>query len=320
VLNGRGDGMVDPHKQARIRQVAQIMGYVPNAAAVSLQARRTATIGLITDKIASAPFAGPLITGANESAIRRGYALLTIDTQAHEDYMAGAVSALLARDVEGLVYAAQSVGEVSIPEAAYSRPLVLSNAFSRGDRVPSFIPDDLAGEYAATIALLDLGHTDIVFIAGRRSDHATKQRVIGFEAAMRDRGIPTGRSSVVSSDYNMASGYASAWDLLSRPGAPTAILCANDRAAVGALLAAARLGIRVPDDLSVIGYDDEQMVADNTAPLLTTVSLPHEEMGARAVTTLLDLIEARAVADERTEPVRVECRLVRRASIAPPPP
>ena len=116
-------------------------------------ARRTATIGLITDKIASAPFAGPLITGANESALRRGYALLTIDTQAHEDYIAGAVSVLHARDVEGLVYAAQSVGEVSVPESAYSRPLVLSNAFS-SDATISETEGCVTPSCAAALAML----------------------------------------------------------------------------------------------------------------------------------------------------------------------
>ena len=129
VLNGRGDGMVDAEKQKRIRAVAHELGYVPNASAVNLRRQRTATIGLVTDAIASAPFAGPLLSAASDVALEAGYMILTIDTWQHSAYVEGAIATLRARDVDGLIYAdagLRQLDQIDIPPGV---PLVLANAY-----------------------------------------------------------------------------------------------------------------------------------------------------------------------------------------------
>lgn len=315
VMNDRADGLVEAEKQQRIRAVAERLGYVPNATAVSLQAQRTFTVGLVTDQIASSPFAGPLIAGANEAAMDRGYFMLAVDTQTHEDYLEGAIARLRTRGVDGLVYAGESVGPVRVPEAAFSGPFVLANAYSpTHSDVATFVPDDYGGGLAATRAVLGLGHRDIVFLSGTPTDHATKERVRGFREAFREAGLTLPGDAIVEGDYGMANGYESAHAVLS-VRRPTALICANDRSAVGAMLAAARLGIDVPRELSIIGYDDEALMADSAVPRLTTVRLPHLEMGRLAVDMLIDEIEG---VDVVRSTVAVECALVWRDSLVPP--
>lgn len=317
VLNGRADGLVEAGKQRRIRDVAARLGYVPNAAAVSLQAQRTFTVGLITDRIASSPFAGSLIAGANDAAMARGYFMVTVDTQTHEDYLEGAVSRLQTRGVDGLVYAGESVGAVRVPDAAFAGPVVLANAYAPAHSdVSTFTPDDYGGEFAATKAVLELGHREVVFLSGTPTDHATKERVRGFRDAFGAMGIALPGDAIVEGDYTMAGGYESAYAVLSARK-PSVLICANDRSALGAMLAAARLGISVPRDLSIVGYDDEVHVADNAVPQLTTVRLPHREMGRLAVEALADEIEG---VGRKPAHVAVACPLVWRDSLLPPSP
>ena len=151
VLNGRADRMIGVEKQQRVRRIAAELGYRPNQAAVSLRRQSTKTIGLVTDEIASAPFAGSLISGANEAAMDAGYMVFTIDTGSQSDLIETAIEALSARDVDGLVYAAAGVREAQLPPASRRLPLVLANAFSPGDEFPAWIPDDRKAERVATL-------------------------------------------------------------------------------------------------------------------------------------------------------------------------
>ena len=316
VLNGRGDGMVDAGKQARIRAVARELGYVPNASAVNLRRQRTATIGLVTDAIASAPFAGPLLSAASDVALEAGYMILTIDTWQHPDYVDGAMATLRARDVDGLIYADAGLRQIEGLEAPPGIPLVLANAYVADDSLPAFIPDDEGGGRAAAELVLRAGHRRIAFITGNPDSPATVQRVRGFTAALNDAGLPVG-DSIVPALYSLSSNHAAALELLRRPDRPTAILAANDRGATGVILAAASLGLSVPGDLSVVGYDDEQFLAAEVPPGLTTIALPHREMGRRATADLL----ARIAGEDRpyggTE--RLPCVPVVRGTVAPPP-
>ena len=315
VLNGRGDGMVDAGKQARIRAVARELGYVPNASAVNLRRQRTATIGLVTDAIASAPFAGPLLSAASDVALEAGYMILTIDTWQHPDYVGGAMATLRARDVDGLIYADAGLRQIEGLEAPPGIPLVLANAYVADDSLPAFIPDDEGGGRAAAELVLQAGHRRIAFITGNPDSPATVQRVRGFTAALSDAGLPVG-DSIVPALYSLSSNHAAALELLRRPDRPTAILAANDRGATGVILAAAALGLSVPSDLSVVGYDDEQFLAAEVPPGLTTIALPHREMGRRGMRSMLDRIEGREV--DAAAPVLLASSLVERRSVAPP--
>ncbi|TWD79609.1 LacI family transcriptional regulator [Kribbella amoyensis] len=286
VLNGRAAGMVDAEKQERIRAVAREMGYVPNASAVNLRRQSTATIGLVTDAIASAPFAGPLLSGASDVAIESGYMILTIDTWQHPAYVDGAMATLRARDVDGLIYADAGLREVALPTVPDDLPIVLANAFTADDSLPAYIPDDEGGGRAAAELVLAAGHRRIAFLTGDPGAPATAWRVQGVSSALTAAGV-TVADSIIPARYSVGSNHAAALELLRRPDRPTAILAANDRGAVGVMLAAASLGLSVPGDLSVVGYDDEQVFAAEIPPGITTIALPHREMGRRATTDLL---------------------------------
>jgi LacI family transcriptional regulator len=325
VLNGRADGEIDREKQARIRRIAAQLGYVPNAAAVSLQRRSSATIGLITDEIASSPFAGPLIEGATTVAMRSGFMVLTIDTSVHDDYITGAVQALRTRGVDGLIFAAASYREVDITGEARQLPLVFANAADAQRAAPSFVPDDRGGSLAAVRLAIEAGHRRISYIAGDESAPATAERRLGYVAGLEEAGLDPASNPVEAARYTLGSHYEVAMRLLRSPDRPTAIVCANDRGAAGVLLAASSLGLTVPGDLSVVGFDDEQFFADDTALDLTTVALPHREMGESAIAELLRRIDesdpgaAPAASSARHEPVLVACRPVLRGSLAGPP-
>nr|WP_228497798.1 LacI family DNA-binding transcriptional regulator [Plantibacter sp. VKM Ac-2876] len=318
VLNNRADGEIDPVKQELIRQTAAELGYVPNAAAVNLQRQSTATIGLITDEIASAPFAGQLIDGATTAAMQAGFMILTIDTAFHDDYIAGAVETLRARDVDGIIFAAASVRELELPPSAYALPLVLANAIDSGGRAQCFVPDDRGGERAAARLALEAGHTRICFITGDDDARATTERRLGFKAELAAAGLPEAAMSIRAGAYSMRSHHEVALDLLAGPDRPTAILCANDRGASGVVLAAAQLGLSVPEDLSVIGFDDEQFFASDFTPGLTTIGLPHREMGDAAARSLLETIGASAN-QQSPAVITIPCNVVERRSLAGPP-
>lgn len=316
VLNGRGDGMVDAEKQARIRAAARELGYVPNASAVNLRRQRTATIGLVTDAIASAPFAGPLLSAASDVALEAGYMILTIDTWQHPDYVDGAMTTLRARDIEGLIYAEAGLRELDRLDAPPGVPLVLANAYVADDSLPAFVPDDEGGGRAAAELAIQAGHRRIAFITGSPDSPATARRVRGFTSAMNAAGLPVD-GNVVPARYTVRSNHAATLELLSRPDRPTAILAANDRGATGVMLAAASLGLSVPGDLSVVGYDDEQILAADVPPGITTIALPHREMGRRATADLLARIAGEPRPPGGTE--MLPCLPVVRGTVSRPP-
>ncbi|WP_222131352.1 LacI family DNA-binding transcriptional regulator [Pseudonocardia sp. C8] len=314
VLNGRAEGNIAPATQERIRAAVEELGYRPDTLARGLRRRRTAMLGLVTDHIASSPFAGELLTGAMDTAWAAEHLVLTVDSAGDPEKEAAAVDGLLDRRVDGIVYAAMSPYRAVLPAGLRSTPTVLANCLpAHGDRA-AVVPDDRAGGAAATRALLEAGHRRIAVVGGI-DDIATAERLAGHRDALAAAGVAEG--PVRPGGGDLSDGYALARTLLDGPDRPTGITCYNDRVATGVLLAAARLGIRVPDELSVVGYDDQQILAAHTTPPLTTVALPHRAMGETAVRLLLDALAAGTAPEPQL--LRLPCTLVERDSVAPPP-
>ncbi|GAA2250019.1 LacI family DNA-binding transcriptional regulator [Herbiconiux moechotypicola] len=310
VLNGRADGMVAKPSQERILRAARELNYVPNSIAVSLRNSRTQTVGIVTDVLTS-PFAGRLMTGAHRAADAAGYFPLIIDTGHRDADIGFAGMELLNRQVDGLLIATESMHTVSMPEEFTGVPVALANCMPSVGGVAAFVPDEVAGGRQATEHLLDLGHTEVYLLAGTRAVAAMPLRQRGFEQALMRRGLAAA-GRVISTGWDIDDGFAAARTLFARAPEVTAVLCANDRVAVGVLLAAAAVGRRVPEDLSVVGYDDEERVASRAVPALTTVALPHEKMGSLAMAALIDRV--RGQGKEGAEIVRVPCELVVRGS------
>src|SRR6478752_5664506 len=166
VLNGRGQGNISAQNQAAILAAARELDYSPNPVALSLRTRRSATIGIVTDSIATSGYAGKLLQGAAERAAAKGYLLLVIDTRGDPAAEAPAFDTLRGRQVDGFVYAAMSLKPWRPSPELSGSTAVLANCFDPAGDVPSFIPDEVAGSRAATAHLIERGHRDIVMLTG----------------------------------------------------------------------------------------------------------------------------------------------------------
>ncbi|MFF4273701.1 LacI family DNA-binding transcriptional regulator [Streptomyces sp. NPDC001536] len=319
VFNGRAEGNISPATQERIRQAAARLGYRPDPVARGLRRRRTAVIGLVTDEIATSPFAGRLLRGAMETAWDSEHLVLTVDSGGDPAKEDAAVAELLDRRVDGIIYAAMSLRRVRVPEGLHRTHSVLANCVPEDDSLPAVIPAERAGGRTAARLLLDEGHRRVAMVGGQ-DDMASVDRLRGFRDALRAEGITVPKEWVVRSGGEISGGYEGALRVLDGVAAdrrPTGIFCYNDRVAAGVLHAATRLGIAVPEMLSVVGYDDQEHMAAYLTPALTTVALPHRAMGEAAARLLLDSIDT-----GRTPPAtvrRLACPVISRASVGPAP-
>ncbi|MEU9796816.1 LacI family DNA-binding transcriptional regulator [Streptomyces sparsogenes] len=319
VFNDRAEGNLSPATQERIRQAAARLGYRPDPVARGLRRRRTAVIGLVTDEIASSPFAGRLLRGAMETAWESGHLVLTIDSGGDRAKEDAAVAELLDRRVDGIIYAAMSLRRVRVPEGLHRTRSVLANCLPEDDSLPAVIPAERAGGRTAARLLLDEGHTRVAMVGGQ-DDIASVERLRGFRDALRVKGVLVPKEWVPRTGGEISGGYEGALRLFDGVPAerrPTAVFCYNDRVAAGVLHAAARLGIAVPGELSVVGYDDQEHMAAYLDPPLTTVALPHRAMGEAAARLLLDAIDT-----GRTPPAtvrRLAGPVISRASVGPAP-
>jgi LacI family transcriptional regulator len=313
VLNQTPGQTISEETRQRVLQAVAELDYRPNRAAQGLRQGRTATVGFVSHDADFGVFVASLIKGAHEASVRQGNLLVLVNTGGSNRQAAQLVADLLDRQVDALIFAVSGTRSVVLPEGAGRVPTILVNCFARGDPAPAILPDEVRGGRDATQALLDLGHRDIAYLTGSVSGWATKARLRGFREALRGAGLDPRDHTVLAGNYQTDSGYVLARDLLRRGPRPTAIMCGNDRMAVGALLALAEAGIRVPEDVSVLGYDDQFQVAAEIHPALSTVRLPFHAMGRLAAEQL-------AAGRPAATPGRtlVHCPLVMRDSTAAP--
>ncbi|ULR50439.1 LacI family DNA-binding transcriptional regulator [Streptomyces deccanensis] len=319
VFNGRAQGNLSAETQEKIRKAARQLGYRPHSVARGLRRRRTAVIGLVTDEIATSPFAGRLLRGAMDTAWNSEHLVLTVDSGQDPATEDAAVAELLDRRVDGIIYAALSLRRARVPDGLHRTFAVFANCLPEDGSLPAVIPAERAGGRSAARVLLDAGHRRVALVGGL-DDMATAERLRGFRDALRAAGLTAEKDWIVRTGGEIAAGYEGALRLLDGVPAdrrPTGIVCYNDRVAAGVLHAAARLGLDVPADLSVVGYDDQEHMAAFLSPPLTTVALPHRAMGETAVRLLLDAIDSGAAPPVTTR--RLECPVVTRGSVGPAP-
>lgn len=310
VLNGRADGAISAVNQEAVRAAAARLGYRPNRIAQSLRDQTTHTIGVITDNIVSGGYGGAMLAGASTRFAESDYVLLVVGSDGEKLRDTANTDALLARQVDGLIFAAEGLVPWEPPELFLREKNVLLNAFDPRGRTAGVVTDEAEGGYNAARLLLEAGHTDILALTGTPDVEATGRRMAGHERAMAEAGL-TGRRVVCG--WEIDAGLEVGTRVLDVDNPPTGVVCANDRAAAGVLLAAARLGLRVPEDLSVVGYDDDPNVARQLG--LSTVAIPHWQMGARAADLLLERLGGHDVAPGE---VLVPGEVLRRRSVAAP--
>jgi len=295
-----------------VRGVARELGYRPNAAAKSLVTKRSNLIGFITDRIAITPFAGQMIEGAQDAAWEAGKLILLVNSAGNPEIETKALDTMLEHKVDGLVYASMYHRPVKPPESLFETRAVLLDCFDEEGRLPCIVPDEEGGGYTATKTLIDAGHRHIAFANNLDEIPATAGRLRGYLRALTEHGIEPNPSLIVAERAVASGGYDAALRLMSESPRPTALFCFNDRMAMGAYDALNKEGIRIPEDLAVIGFDNQELIAAQLHPGLTTIALPHYAMGYRAIQLLLS--ETEGVSSETR--VHIEkCPLVSRRSV-----
>lgn len=316
--NAPGARIADATRQ-RVLAATHRLGYRRNLLASGLRRSRTDTIGLISDRITTSPWGWAMIAGAQDAAWARGRMLLIANTAGDPTHEREALEGLLDRQVDGLVLGATYHRALAVPSLRSDIPVVLLDAFDPDGSRPAVVPDDERGAYDATTLLIGAGHRRIGFVNSADPITAAQLRPIGYRRALTDHGIAFDPALTVDAHDSEApeGGRRATERLLDRDVEVTALFCFNDRAANGAYRTLRQRGLRVPQDVSVIGFDDQVDLAAGLDPPLTTMALPHEAMGRWAVDRLLDQVDGVPGADQ-PELRREYCPPVERESIAPP--
>jgi LacI family transcriptional regulator len=296
----------------RVLKVIRELGYRPNTLARSLRKQETRTIGLVVPNSAN-PFYADVGRGVEAISFDEGYNLILCNSDRNIEKEIMYADLLAQKQVDGIIFAGAWIGD----QVDHIRdlqnlgmPIVVVDRNIKDCEIDSVAADNYQGGWLATNHLLELRHKKIGCIAGVPQYTLNAQRLVGYQDAIREAGLLLDENLIYRADFQYEGGYEGALKLLSLEDRPTAIFAANDLMAVGAIRAALDCGISVPDELSVIGFDDIQMGAF-VNPALTTISPNNQRMGEIAMRMLLDRIR------QKDKPFRsevLEVALVERQS------
>ncbi len=302
----------------RILQAAQQLGYAPNPLARSLVTGRTGVLGLVFPYsrafIDRNPFSDQIMSGVFEEVVNEGYNLM-LHTAVGNDWNAADEKMLIDPRVDGLILVLPNPNSSVIARCEQVRfPAVAVVYATENRQVCTINADDLHGGYLATRHLIELGHTRIAHLAGDPKVSTAEPRLQGYLKALREANLPVQAEWIIQAGFDWKDGYAATRKLLQLPERPTAIFAANDLCAEGAIRALREEDMPVPEEMSVVGYDDTWF-ATMTNPPLTSVHMPIYEMGKLAAEVLIALVEGRDVQQRQfTLPVHLTIR----QSTAPP--
>lgn len=303
--------LVNVETAARIRKIAADQGYRASAVARGLVTRRTRTIGLVVTTVDD-PFASEVTCGIEEIANNHHYAVFLANSHADPERERRVVQELAERRVDGIIVTSSRVGALYLPLLKeMDVPIVLVNDQYPGEFVHSVMIANQEGMRAATEHLIGLGHRRIAYVGDRGGYQSDAERLAGYRAALVRSGIGFAAELVVAGDGLPEAGIEAIHELLRLDTPPTAICCYNDLTALGAMQAIRARGLRVPDDVSVTGFDD-LFFAPYLVPPLTTVRQPMRLMGQMAMENLLKLMSGQAPVAQ----IKVEAELIVRGSTA----
>lgn len=308
-----GSSLVNTETASRIRRIAEDSDYRPSAAARSLVTSRTATIGVVVTSIAD-PFAAEVFLGIEEAANDHDYSVILANSHAEPDREVKVVRAFEERRVDGIIVTSSRVGATYVEMLSQTRvPIVLLNNQHPSEFLHSVMIDNLAASLQATRHLIQLGHRRIAYIGDRFGCQSDTERFAGYRSALDLAYLPVLPEYLEYGNGKPDGGVSAMQNLLLLPSPPTAVFCYNDMTALGAMRAIAARGLRIPADLSVVGFDD-LFVAQYSVPPLTTVRQPMRDMGRLALETLIKLSGGAS-----SQPnIKVPGELIVRQSTAPP--
>ena len=299
--------------RARVEKAIESLGYTPNFGARVMAAKRTFTIGAIIPTMENAIFARGL-QAFQEQLHSRGYTLLVSSSAYDPQIEEEQVRALVARGADGLLLIGYD-RDAAIYKylGRQSVPALIAWAFDPQHPHPAIGFDNRAAMAMIAREVLAQGHRDIAVISATlKGNDRASERVAGVRDSLTAQGIPEDALRVIETPYGIDTGAAAMTTLMNSPTPPTAVICGNDVLAAGALRAAREMGLRVPEDVSVTGFDDIEL-AQVVTPTLTTIHVPHSEMGRKAADALIAMVEGEANPDL----AQLETTLQLRASLGP---
>jgi LacI family transcriptional regulator len=311
-----GDPSVNVKTRDAVRAHLEHLNYVPNHAARLMRGGLSSVYGLMTDEVATTPYSVDIVRGVQSALKEQNETLLITSSNGDADHETEFWRMFRAQRVRGVIYASMFHRAQDVGQPAYGDAIILANCFARANDRPSLVPDDEGGGYAQAQYLLQRGHRRIGLLTLVAELEATKLRGRGIRRAFKDASISfdealdqCGMTGAIRAEKNIA--FEVAVKMLQKKDRPSAIICGNDQVALQVYSAAAHLHLNVPQDVSVIGYDDQIVISENVWPTLTTVALPYFEIGRRAVAMLRDAKNH----DEHWAPkILVNCPLVERQS------
>jgi LacI family transcriptional regulator len=276
--------------RSRIEALLRETGYQPNGIARGLKTRQSNVLAVVIPDITN-PFFAALFRGVEDVAAPRGFNVLLCNTDGLPERQRSHLQSLQARRVDGVIIASSFLKDPSVRELRrQNASYVLVNRFSDEGEDPFVGSDDLLGGQLATSHLIDLGHTRIGHLAGKPTVSTGVLRRRGYLAAHTLAGLPADPELIVDAGYTEESGAVATRTLLSQRNRPTALFAVTDMVGLGAARVAEQMGLAIPDDLAIVGYNDIPL-ASRVSPGLTTMRVPIHEFGSVAARMLMDQIE-----------------------------
>jgi LacI family transcriptional regulator len=289
VLAGRHlDMRISEDARQRVLRAAQELDYRPNLMARSLRTKVTRTIALVSDTIASDPYAGRAIHGSLAAAVAHGHLLFIGETEGDAVVEEKLISDFLDRQVDAFVYASMFTRYVRLPKVLRGRPVVLLNCLTRAARPAhhALVPDEVTAGWDAAKVIVEAGHRDGIHVVGNPAERvfAGRERMAGIREGLSS--VQTRPAESIECDWWPDSAYEAVSRALAGGLRPKALICLNDRIALGTYQALREAGFTIPDDVSVVSFDDSDLAAW-LRPGLTSIALPHYQLGWKAVELLL---------------------------------
>jgi DNA-binding LacI/PurR family transcriptional regulator len=310
----RNSPLIPAATTERIQRIARENGYSVSAIARGLRNRRTDAIGVVVTTIAD-PFNGEIVAGIEEEANRNEYSVILANSQADPDREIAVVRSFQERRVDGIIVASSRVGALYLPVLSeLNIPTVLLNNQHPSEFVHSIKIDNREGACLATEHLVSLGHRRIAYLGDNHGLQSDVERFEGYCQGLTQAGLPCAPELTVRGDGKPAGAEEASHILLGLAGRPTAIVCYNDMSALGIYREAAQRGLRIPQDLSLVGFDDLYF-APYVQPPLTTIAQPRTQMGVQAMSLLLALMRG----EEISKSIVIRGELLLRGSTATAP-
>jgi LacI family transcriptional regulator len=318
VLNNTPGTRISQLTRERVFEAARALGYMgATYATPTSYSGLDNVIGFAVDQLATSPEAIVAIEGARQASWNAGNVLLVTQTLSDPVMEPKAINALTSGGISALIYMTIYTREVELPAYFYKLniPTVLLNCYTADYAFPCVVPSEIAGGQSSTRHLIAHGHHHIATITGEIWMQAAQDRLTGYRRALATADIPFDPELVIEGDWSASAGYAATMKLLALKEPPTAIFCQNDRTAIGCYEALKDAGLRIPQDMSVVGYDDED-ISRHLVPPLTTSVLPHLAMGQWSI----EHLNPESLPGKKRYPItKLECSLVKRHSVAAPP-